>query len=95
MTYKDPDLDQVEQVTKVELEVEAMNMMNKLAIEGGGEGENRMPARRTHQTPCKGRRSTTTTWEGGALGGVEAGRSQRPATTKDRWPSSGGCHRTG
>ena len=37
--------------------------------------------RRTHQTPCKGRRSTTTTWEGGALGGVEEGRSQRPVTT--------------
>ena len=37
-----------------------------------------MPKRRTHQTPCEGRRSTTTTWEGGALGGKEAGRNQRP-----------------
>ena len=26
-----------------------------------------------HQTPWKGRRSTTTTWEGGALGGEEEG----------------------
>ena len=34
---------QVDQVTEVELEVEVevMNMINKLAIEGGGEGENR------------------------------------------------------
>ena len=29
-----------------------------------------------HQTPWKGRRSTRTTWEGGALGGEEEGRSQ-------------------
>ena len=34
-------MEQVDQVTEVELEVEVMNMMNKLAIEGGGEGENR------------------------------------------------------
>ena len=34
---------QVDQVTEVELEVEVevMNMINKLAIEGGEEGENR------------------------------------------------------
>ena len=39
MTCKDPDLDQVEQVTEVGgMEVK---VMNKLAIEGGGEGENR------------------------------------------------------
>ena len=30
-----------------------------------------------HQTPWKGRRSITTTWEGGALGGEEEGRTQR------------------
>ena len=35
---------------------------------------------RSHQTPCKGRRSTTTTWEGGALGG-EVGRKE-PAVTE-------------
>ena len=29
-----------------------------------------------HQTPWKGRRSTSTTWEGGALGGEEEGRTQ-------------------
>ena len=39
MTCKDPDLDQVEQVTEVGVEVK---VVNKLAIEGGGgEGENR------------------------------------------------------
>ena len=45
-----------------------------------------MPKRRTHQTPCKGRRSTTTTWEGGALGG-EGGRKE-PATTINAGASS-------
>ena len=49
-----------------------------------------MPARRTHQTPCNGRRSTTTTWEGGALGGVEEGRSQRSPTMLK--PVLGGVH---
>ena len=39
MTCKDPDLDQVEQVMEV-VGVE-VRVMNKLAIEGGGEGENR------------------------------------------------------
>ena len=39
LVVKDPDLDQVEQVTEV-VEVE-VKVMNKLAIEGGGEGENR------------------------------------------------------
>ena len=39
MTYKDPDLDQVEQVAEV-VGVE-VKVVNKLAIEGGGEGENR------------------------------------------------------
>ena len=39
LVVKDPDLDQVEQVTEVVgMEVK---VMNKLAIEGGGEGENR------------------------------------------------------
>ena len=38
MTCKDPDLEQVEHVTEVGSEVE---VVNKLAIEGGGEGENR------------------------------------------------------
>ena len=38
MTCKDPDLDQVEQVTEVGVEVK---VVNKLAIEGGGEGEYR------------------------------------------------------
>ena len=41
---------------------------------------------RSHQTPCKGRRSTTTTWEGGALGG-EGGRKE-PATTINAGASS-------
>ena len=36
MTCKDPDLEQVTEVVGVEVKV-----MNKLAIEGGGEGENR------------------------------------------------------
>ena len=36
MTCKDPDLEQVTEVVGVEVK-----MMNKLAIEGGGEGENR------------------------------------------------------
>ena len=49
-----------------------------------------MPARRTHQTPCNGRRSTTMTWEGGALGGVEEGRSQRSPTMLE--PVLGGVH---
>ena len=38
MTCKDPDIDQVEQVTEVGVEVK---VVNELAIEGGGEGENR------------------------------------------------------
>ena len=38
MTCKDPDLEQVTEVVGVEVKVK---VMNKLAIEGGGEGENR------------------------------------------------------
>ena len=38
MTSKDPDLDQVEQAEVVGVEVK---VVNKLAIEGGGEGEYR------------------------------------------------------
>ena len=38
MTCKDPDLVQVTEVVGVEVKVK---VMNKLAIEGGGEGENR------------------------------------------------------
>ena len=41
---------------------------------------------RSHQTPCKGRRSARTTWEGGALGGV--GGRKEPATSNTAGASS-------
>ena len=57
---------------------------------GQGEEEeesNHLKAKwRSHQTPCKGRRSARTTWEGGALGGV--GGRKEPATSNTAGASS-------
>ena len=54
--------------------------------QGEEEEENNQLKWRSHQTPCKGRRSARTTWEGGALGG-EGGRKE-PATSNIAGASS-------
>ena len=83
MTCKDPDLDQVEQVTEV-VEVE-VKVMNKLAIEGGGEGENRGcwqggPTK----LPAKGGGQPLVGWR------KEGASDQRPPTMLE--PVLGGVH---
>ena len=89
MTCKDPDLDQVEQVTEV-VGVE-VKVMNKLAIEGGGEGENR-GCRQGGPTklPAKGGGQQQRPGKEEPLVGKEAGRNQRPPSMHE--PVLGGVH---
>ena len=71
-------MEQVDQVTEVELEVEVMNMMNKLAIEGGGEGENRGCRQGGPiKLPGKGGGQQQRPGKAGKVG-WEEGRNQRP-----------------
>ena len=93
MTCKDPDMGQVDQVTGVELEVEVMNMINKLAIEGGEEGENRgcrqggptkLPAMGGGQQQRPGKEEPLVGWR------KEGASDQRPPSMLE--PVLGGVH---
>ena len=91
MTYKDPDLDQVEQVAEV-VGVE-VKVVNKLAIEGGGEGEYRgcwqggstkLPAKGVGQQQRPGKEEPLVEWR------KEGASDQRPPSMLE--PVLGGVH---
>ena len=90
MTCKDPDLEQVTEVVGVEVKVK---VMNKLAIEGGGEGENRgcrqggptkLPAKGGGQQQRPGKEEPLVGWR------KEGASDQRPPTMLE--PVLGGVH---
>ena len=89
MTCKDPDLEYVTEVVGVEVKV--VKVVNKLAIEGGGEGENR-GCRQGGPTklPAKGGGQQQRPGKEEPLVGWEAGRNQRPPSMLE--PVLGGVH---
>ena len=88
MTCKDPDLDQVEQVAEVVGVGVEVKVVNKLAIEGGGEGEYRgcrqggptkLPAKGGGQQQRPGKEEPLVGWR------KEGASDQRPPTMLEPW----------